>query len=519
MAPRNSVLGIDRGGFSYSNKQVFSGVSFALDDARTALVGENGAGKSTLLKCLTGELQLNEGQLVRSRGFRCGYLAQDVPETLLALTLRQILEAMLARIHSTDDWKIDVLRAELGIEPERAELPFGSFSGGWQRLILIAAATSIEEPDLLILDEPTNHLDLTNIGRLEDWLLNHTDVPMLIVSHDREFLERVTTRTVFLRSDGVHVFKAPFSLAREELLQRDMANAKQRALEDKEIDRLKKVANRYKAWGVLNSDFHKKQKATEKRIDKIQDNRADSYVKKNRELAFHDGALDAKIALRIEDLTVTTPPDAAGASRALYHIDSLLVRPGDRIAILGTNGTGKSMLLQALARTYQPNRQHYDASGPIRYSPACNLVYFDQRMQALPLKTSLLDYIEDGDPSTRTRNIALLARIGFNFERAKSQIAHLSYGERSRLLFLRMKLMQPNFYLLDEPTNHIDIEGQEDLEEQLTNTEVSCIFVSHDRYFTRSAATRFMQIRQTKTRRELVEVESPDAFFASQLAA
>ena len=271
MAARNSVLGIDRGGFSYSDKAVFSNVSFALDDARTALVGENGAGKSTLLKCLTGELQLNEGQLIRSRGFRCGYLAQDVPEALLKLTLRQVLEQMLERIHSMDDWKIDVLLAELEIEPERAELPFGSFSGGWQRLILIAATTSIEEPDLLILDEPTNHLDLTNIGKLEDWLLNHTSVPMLIVSHDREFLERVTTRTVFLRSDGVHIFKVPFMQAREELLQRDMASAKQRALEDKEIDRLKKVANRYKAWGVLNSDFHKKQKATEKRIDKIQD--------------------------------------------------------------------------------------------------------------------------------------------------------------------------------------------------------------------------------------------------------
>ena len=140
-------------------------------------------------------------------------------------------------------------------------------------------------------------------------------------------------------------------------------------------------------------------------------------------------------------------------------------------------------------------------------------------MQALPLQSTLLDYIEDGDVSQRNRNTVLLTKIGFNFERAQSRIAHLSYGERSRLLFLRMKLMQPNFYLLDEPTNHIDIEGQEDLEEQLTNADVSCIFVSHDRYFTRSAATRFLQIKQHKNRRELVEVESPDEFFVSQLSA
>lgn len=515
MAARNAVLGVDRGGFYYGNKQVFTGVSFTLDDARTALVGENGAGKSTLLKCLTGELPLTEGQLIRSRGFRVGYLAQDIPEDLLKKTLRQVLEEILERVHSVDDWKIDVLLAELEIDPERATLPFGSFSGGWQRLILIAAATSLEEPDLLILDEPTNHLDLTNIGKLEKWLLDHANVPMLIVSHDREFLNKITTRTIFLRSDGVHHFKIPFIQAREELLQRDMATAKQRALEDKEVERLRKVANQYKAWGVLNSDFHKKQKATEKRIDKMEANRSETYVKKNRELALHDGALDAKTALRIENLDVTTPD----GSRHLYHIDKLFIRPGDRVAILGTNGTGKSMLLQALARTYNPQQQHYDASGPIRYSPACNLVYFDQRMQNLPLGITLLDYIEDGDASNRTRTIALLSKIGFPFDRTQSKISHLSYGERSRLLFLRMKLMQPNFYLLDEPTNHIDIEGQEDLEEQLTTTDVSCIFVSHDRYFTRSAATRFMEIRPGKGGNHLVEVDSPDEFFARQEAA
>lgn len=514
MAKNSAVLGIEKGGFHYGNKQIFSGVSFTLDDARTALVGENGAGKSTLLKCITGELDLTEGQLVKSRGFRVGYLAQDIPEALLNKTLRQVLEGILARVHSQDEWKIDVLASELEIDPERLDLPFSAFSGGWQRLILIAAATSLEEPDLLILDEPTNHLDLTNIGKLEDWLLNHTGVPMLIVSHDREFLNKITNRTIFLRSDGAHIFKAPFVQAREELLQRDMAAAKQRQLEDKEVERLRKVANQYKAWGVVNSDFHKKQKATERRIDRIETTRTEIYVKKNRDLSLHDGAIDAKTALRVEDYMVTTPD----GSRELYYIEKLFVRPGDRLAILGVNGVGKSMLLQALDRAFDPHSQHYNGSGPIKYNPSVDLVYFDQRMQNLPTDMTLMDYIEDGDSSNRTRTAALLAKIGFPYDRASSRIGSLSYGERSRLLFLRMKLMKPNFYLLDEPTNHIDIEGQEDLEEQLGNTEVSCIFVSHDRYFTRSAATRFMEIKMVKSRRQLVEVDSPDAFFRSQLS-
>lgn len=520
MAPRSAVLGIENGGFYYGTTKVFSGISFTLDSARTGLVGENGAGKSTMLKCLLGELELNEGQIVKSRGFRMGYLAQEIPQTLLQKTVREIMEGILARIDSHDEWKIDVLLEELGISYEKSTQPFSTFSGGWQRIILITAECALGEPDLLILDEPTNHLDLSHLARLEDWLLNHTDVPMLIVSHDRVFLDRITNRTIFLRSDGAHKFATSFIAAREALLQRDAADAAKRALEDKEISRLKEMANRYKAWGVLNSDFHKKMKNTERRIERLETSRANTYVKNDRSLAMHDGDLNARTALRIEDFTVTTPPDVHGQVRELYYIERLAIKPGERVALLGGNGAGKSCLLGALANAYNPNQTHYETGKAIRYSPAVNMVYFDQRMKVLPLDMTLLDYIANGDMSNHSRDIALLAKSGFNFTRAKSKISELSYGERSRLLFLRMKLLQPNFYLLDEPTNHIDIEGQEDLESQMTKAEVSCLFVSHDRYFTRSAATRFVEIRPgrpgSKQIAKLVDVDSPDEFFARQ---
>ncbi|HWA23980.1 MAG TPA: ABC-F family ATP-binding cassette domain-containing protein [Caulobacterales bacterium] len=506
-----AVLGIENGMFSHGAAPVFENVTFMLDDSRTGLVGENGAGKTTLLKCLTGEADLNRGQIVRSSSLHFAYLAQDIPDELQKLTVRQVLERSLSRVQSHDDWKIDVLLDEMHIPYEDGERLFSTFSGGWQRLMLIAAATSLEEPDILILDEPTNHLDIAHLNRLEDWLLNNTRVPMLIVSHDREFLNKITNRTIFLRPDGAHVFKAPFAQAREELLQRDEANAKQRHLEEKEIDRLHKMAMRYKAWGVLNSNFHKRQKATEKRIDRLQAERTDAYVAKDRELKLSDTGLEAKVALRLENLTVTTPDK----SRVLYKIERLLIHPGDRIALLGANGAGKTMLLNAIAAAYDPKREHYDSLSPIRFSPSAKTVFFDQRMKQLPLDITPLAYVTDGNVVSRSNAAAVLAKAGFSYERSQNPIKGLSYGERSRLIFLRMRLLAPNFYLLDEPTNHLDIEGQEDLETQLEEAEVACLFVSHDRFFTRNAATRFMEIRNGK----LVAIEDSDEFFDRQKIA
>jgi ATPase subunit of ABC transporter with duplicated ATPase domains len=507
MSSRPAVLGVENASFFYGSARVFEGVSFQLDDARTALVGENGAGKSTLLKCLMGELELNSGQVVRSRGLKIGYVPQDTPAGLAARSVREVLETALPIRDGGEDWKADILLDEIGVAHEVAQQPFGSLSGGWQRLILIAAAAKLAEPDLLILDEPTNHLDLSNINTLEMWLAEDPRLPMLIVSHDREFLERTTTRTIFLRSDGAHAFKVPFLEAREALLQRDAADAVRRRLENKEIERLQRVAARYRVWGVKNDKFHKRAKATEKRIERIEAERTDAYSARERRLELHDGEIDAKAVLRVQDYAVRTPD-----GRPLFTIDRLTVAAGDRIAILGANGAGKSMLLSALARAWDPEQEHYDGQAPIRFNPQSRLVYFDQRMADLPLKTSLVDYLAEAEGATMREANALLAKAGYPYVRISGPIADLSYGERARLVFLRMKLARPNLYLLDEPTNHLDIEGQEDLEAQLEAAEVACLFISHDRYFTRTAATRFLEIRRGR----LTEVDGPDEFFAAQ---
>ena len=151
---------------------------------------------------------------------------------------------------------------------------------------------------------------------------------------------------------------------------------------------------------------------------------------------------------------------------------------GDRIAILGVNGAGKSMLLNALARAYDPDQEHYDGQAAVRFNPQARLVYFDQKMAELPLRTSLLDYLVAVDGATTKDANALLAKAGFPYHRIKGPIADLSHGERARLTFLKMQLAKPNLYLLDEPTNHLDIEGQEALEAQLEASDVACLFLS-----------------------------------------
>jgi ATPase subunit of ABC transporter with duplicated ATPase domains len=511
MSARQAVLGVDQGAFYHGTRRIFSGVSFLLDDAKTALVGDNGVGKSTLLACLTGELELNAGKIVRSRGLRVGALAQEAPPELAGLTVRQVLERSLARVgQGGDDWRIDIVLDEIGVSPEVAGGLFGVLSGGWQRLILIAGAARLEEPDILLLDEPTNHLDIEHINTLETWITRDFALPMLIVSHDREFLNRVSTRTLFLRADGAHAFRAPFAQAREELLRRDAAAGARRKIEEKEIRRLEKVAARYHAWGQQNPNFHKRQKAVESRIGHIRKARTEVYAARDRRLELGDGEIEAKVALRVEDLTVMTPD----GSRKLIDIPRLSIGAGDKVALLGVNGAGKSTLLSSLAAAWRERSVHYDGSAKIRFNPASRLVYFDQTLRDLPLGETLVGYLTAIDGVGEKEAMRLLAQAGFAFARVRDPIALLSHGERSRLIFLHMKLLSPNFYLLDEPTSHLDIAGQEDLEAQLEESEVACIFVSHDRYFTRTAASRFLEIRRGR----LVEVEEPDSFFDSQRA-
>ncbi|MGH6972023.1 MAG: ATP-binding cassette domain-containing protein, partial [Caulobacteraceae bacterium] len=217
---------------------------------------------------------------------------------------------------------------------------------------------------------------------------------------------------------------------------------------------------------------------------------------------------EAKVALRVDDLPVQTPD-----GRRLFTIERLAIRSGDRVALLGANGAGKSTLLSALAGAFASSAgAHYDGAARVRFNPAARLAVFDQSMSDLPLDETLAAYLSEVEGVGEREAIQSLVKAGFAYPRIGQPIGLLSFGERARLRFLRLKAEWPNVYLLDEPTNHLDIEGQEDLENQLAEADVSCLFVSHDRYFTRAAANRFLEIRRGR----LVEVDDPDAFFEAQ---
>jgi ATPase subunit of ABC transporter with duplicated ATPase domains len=406
-----------------------------------------------------------------------------------------------------DDWRIELLLQEIGA-PMSAETPFGALSGGWRRLVLIAGLAALEEQDILLLDEPTNHLDLANIATLERWLTQTFHQPMLIVSHDRAFLDRVTERTLFLRTDGVHAFKANFSRAREELLRQDAAKAAHRRLELKEVRRLEAAAARYKVWAVKNPALNKRKNAIETRVARLEARRTPLYRAVHRRLELSDSEIEAKAALKIDGLTVKSPD----GTRILIRIDRFALGSGDKAALLGANGAGKSTFLGVLARAYEGRQEHYDGQAPVRFNPAARLAYFDQAMADLPLSHSPLQHLAAAPGMTREAAVRHLVQAGFAVRRLQEALLDFSHGERTRLCFLRMKLSAPNIYLLDEPTNHLDIEGQEALEAELDQVETACLFVSHDRHFVRSAANRFIEIRNGR----LVEVEDPDAFFAAQ---
>src|SRR5579872_4020460 len=385
MSGRWSVLGVENAGFAYNKGYVFRHISFLLDEAKTALVGENGAGKSTLLKCLSGELELDEGHIVRSRSTKVGYVPQEIPAHFFELTVREVMQRALARGGAEgEDWRIDIMLEDIGMEASVAEGDFRALSGGWQRLVLVACAAVLEDPDILVLDEPTNHLDLANIATLERWLTDVIKLPMLIVSHDRAFLNRVTSRTLFLRADGAHSFKTPFSVARQSLLARDAADARRRSLEEKEIKRLEAAAARYKVWAIKNPALNKRKNAIETRVAHIEAKKTEVYRARERRLELADADIEAKVALRLEGLDVTTPDGA----RKLIGIDRFAIGAGDKVALLGVNGAGKSTLLSVLAAAYDPKQRHYDGQAAVRFNPATRLVFFDQTMSDLPLDVS-----------------------------------------------------------------------------------------------------------------------------------
>jgi len=380
--------------------------------------------------------------------------------------------------------------------------PVARLSGGWQRLMLIARVW-VNEPDVLLLDEPTNHLDLGKIIQLERWLNGATRaMPIVIASHDRSFLDATTNQTLFLRPGSSPCFALPYGRARAALAEADQATARQQERDLKDAQQLRRQAAKLTNIGINSGSdlLTVKAKHLKERAAKIESAVVPPHKEKSGDIRLANAGIRAKVLVAMENVTVAAPD-----GRPLFTVPKLHLCQGDRLALLGRNGAGKSQFMKLLARAIASD----DIQG-VRVTASLKLGTTDQAMSQLPGAGTPFDVIAgfwQGDQ----RTTSLLAGAGFPIEKQTKPIGGLSLGQRARLVLLALRLSEPNFYLLDEATNHVDIAGQERLEAEILEHGASCIVVSHDRSFVRTIGTRFFEIAGHR----LVERGDPEGFFAA----
>jgi ATP-binding cassette, subfamily F, member 3 len=520
--PPSTVLTVNDLAKFFGPDEIFRDVSFQVADREhVALVGVNGAGKSTLLRIIAGVDAASEGEIAVARGARVAVLAQE-PRFESQRTVRQ--EAQLAfdealtalarmrelehAMQSASGDALDQLFAEyerlslhfevaggfdvehrtdevlmgLGFSSEQMDEPVRTLSGGQKTRIALAKAL-LADPDLLLLDEPTNHLDLGMLDWLEGFLGSWRGA-FLVVSHDRYFLDRVTSRTLDLSFGRLEDYPAPYGrylLLRAERRARQLQEyEEQREL----IERTEEFIRRYKA-----GQRSREAKGRQTRLDRLE--RLDRPQE------------HAALTLRVQPTVrsgrdvLTSSPLRVGYSdshgeRSLVSTPELRVERGDRVAIIGQNGSGKSTLLRTIVGALRP------LSGRVGFGTNAKVGYYAQGHEGLPAEGSPLSILVGSQPMSEEAARTYLARFLFQGDEVHRPVSALSGGERSRLALACLLVEGANLLILDEPTNHLDIQSRETLEEMLAAYDGTVVFVSHDRFFIDRVATGVWDIAEGK---------------------
>lgn len=513
----------------YGADRIFSMVSFQVARGdKVALVGVNGAGKSTLLKIIAGMEPADEGRVHLARGMRAAYLAQEVrfapgrtlwqemEDAFAYLTdLQDEMHRLEQRLADTADpdweqamerygdltahfehaggYEIDqrIKRALQGlgfVEAQYHQL-LSQFSGG-QKTRAALAATLLSGPDLLLLDEPTNHLDLKALEWLEDFL-QHWDGTLIVISHDRYFLDKVTRRTLEMAFGTLEDYPAGYQgylTLKAERLERRL---KEYTTQQELIARTEEFIQRYKA-----GQRSKEAKGREKRLNRLKEQHLVARPKESRQLKlFLDSQLrSGELTLALDGLVVgyASHLSAAATDRpcVLVRADELELQRGERVALLGPNGSGKTTLLRTLIGELPPLRGHPQLGHQVAIG------YYAQGHDALNLEATVLEEILRVDPRIgETRARTLLGRFLFSGDDVFKRVGDLSGGERSRVALAQLTLLPGNLLIMDEPTNHLDINAREALEAVLKEYPGSILFVSHDRYFIDALADKLWVVR------------------------
>ncbi|ALR76715.1 ABC-F family ATP-binding cassette domain-containing protein [[Enterobacter] lignolyticus] len=466
---------------------LFSDLSFTLKKGdRVGLIGYNGCGKSTLLKMLDGTLPPSSGSVSLARHCLPGRVEQHLPEQLGELTL---LTAVLAQLppleREPQRWRAEALLAEMGFSPQDTALTAATLSGGQHTRLLLARAL-IRQPDLLLLDEPGNHLDLPTLLWLERFLSGWNG-SFILVSHDQQLLDNVTNASLILRDRRLHAFALPCSAARQALAAQDESDALRFKAEQKEIDRIATSARRLATWGKVydNEGLARKAKQMEKQVERLTESQTDVTAGSQWQLILRGDALQADRLLEMENLAVAPAPGLP----ALFTTAAARLKSGDRVAVIGRNGCGKSSLLRLIWQ----NVGLPASDAALKIHPRVDIGYYDQTLRQLADDATLFDALLPFAASAEERKMALIS-AGFAWSRHGQRVDSLSGGERSRLLFVGLTLARYSLLMLDEPTNHLDMEGKEALAQSLREFSGGVLLVSHDRQLMAQSCNRFWLI-------------------------
>ncbi|MCI9546578.1 MAG: ABC-F family ATP-binding cassette domain-containing protein [Lachnospiraceae bacterium] len=504
---------------SFGEKTILDQISFHIEEReKVALIGSNGAGKTTLLRIIRKELEPDDGQVVLAKGASLGYLAQhqdvesgrtiyqellkekqyllDMEEkmrqTELAMkqaegeALEKLMNAYASLTQQFEQNNGYACQSEvtgvlkgLGFSEEDFHKQIANLSGG-QKTRVALGCLLLGKPDVLLLDEPTNHLDMDSIVWLETYLLNYPGA-VLIVSHDRYFLDRIVTRVVELEQGKAMTFSGNYTAFSQKKAQ--VREAQMRAYENQqqEIRHQEEVIAKLKSFNREKSI--RRAESREKKLDKI------TLLEKP---VMEENAMHMRLNPRMESgkdvLSVQELAKAFGSER-LFDSISFEVKRGERVALIGGNGAGKTTILKMIIGFLEPD------GGMCSLGSRVQIGYYDQEHQALHMEKTIFEELSDAYPTlnhTEIRNV--LAAFLFTGDDVFKKISALSGGERGRVALAKLMLSEANFLLLDEPTNHLDIASREILEEALRSYTGTLLYVSHDRYFINQTATRILDL-------------------------
>lgn len=504
---------------SFGSNEILKNVSFHVEEReKTAIVGINGAGKSTLLKIIMNQLPADSGEVILAKGTTIGYLAQheavSSENTIYRelMTVKQDIILLEERIRSLEldmkhqegialtetletynrlntefenkngyAWQselVGVLKG-LGFEEEEFEKPIDTLSGG-QKTRVALGKLLLSKPDIILLDEPTNHLDMNSIAWLETYLLNYQGA-VIIVAHDRYFLNKVVTKVVELDNGYASTYLGNYSdYAQKRAMLRD-AQLKAYLNQQQEIKHQEQVIAKLKSFNREKSI--KRAESREKMLDKI--DRLEKPAEVNNEIHLH---LEPRITSGNDVLTVEHLSKGFD-SLQLFSDLNFEIKRGEKVAVIGNNGTGKTTLLKIINQVIDAD------SGSFTLGSKVHIGYYDQEHHVLHMDKTLFEEISDDYPSltnTEIRNV--LAAFLFTGDDVFKRIKDLSGGERGRVSLAKLMLSEANFLILDEPTNHLDITSKEILEHALNQYTGTVLYVSHDRYFINQTASRILDL-------------------------